>query len=361
MKVGLMFLFSDLGRLPQEQVFDEVLEEICYAEELGFDSVWLPEHHFATPGLLGNPITLAAAVSQRTRRIKLGIGALVLPFQHPLRIAEDTALLDVLSGGRLLLGVGRGWQVPEFQAFQVPQTASRSMFLESLAIIERAWTQDQFSYDGAFWKFNDVTVFPKPVQKPHPPAYWTVVTPGSYELAGRMGYPIIRSLNFVGLSTVETGTDLYAAQLRQAGKTLDDVDMPLTVQVYVAPTDDEAQRDAREHVEWFYNHLAQFLPGAPGRPRPTEGYEQYPDRPETIAGVAAQSPWDWGACFGSPGRVLESLQAYSDRTFTNHWLAWMRLGQLGHAKVMRSMELFATHVMPELKREAVRPAATVTR
>ena len=125
MKFGLMFLFSELGKMPQERVFQEVLEEIDYAEELGFDSVWLPEHHFATPGLLGNPLTLAAAISQRTQRIKIGIAAIVLPFQHPLRIAEDAALVDVLSNGRLLLGVGRGWQVPEFQAFQVPQSKSR--------------------------------------------------------------------------------------------------------------------------------------------------------------------------------------------------------------------------------------------
>lgn len=360
MKFGLMFLFSDLGRLPQEQVFKEVLEEICYAEELGFDSVWLPEHHFATPGLLGNPITLAAAVSQRTRRIKLGIGALVLPFQHPLRIAEDTALLDVLSEGRLLLGVGRGWQAPEFQALQVPQSASRSMFLESLAIMERAWTEERFSYDGEFWKFDDVSVFPRPVQKPHPPAYWTVVTPGSYELAGRMGYPIIRSLNFAGLNTVEAGTGRYAEQLRQAGKALHDVDMPLTVQVHVAPSDEEAQRDALPNFAWFYRNLAGFLPGAPGRPKPAEGYEEYPDQPAAVADMATKNFWDWGACCGSPDRVLESLRAYSDRTFTNHWLAWMRIGELPHAKVMRSMELFAGHVMPALKQEASQPAARVS-
>ena len=361
MKVGLMFLFSDLGRLPQDQVFNEVVEEISYAEELGFDSVWLPEHHFATPGLLGNPITLTAAISQRTRRIKLGIGAIVLPFHHPLRLAEDTALLDVLSAGRLLLGAGRGWQVPEFQAFQVPQSDSRAMFLESLEIVRQAWTQDRFSYDGEFWKFEDVSVFPKPVQKPHPPLYWTVVTPGSYELAGSLGYPIIRSLNFVALNTVQTGTELYAAQLNRAGKTLDDVDMPLTVQVYVAPTDEEAQREAVPNVQWFYRHLAGFLPGAPGRPRPERGYEQYPDAPEAVAGAAAENPWEWGACYGSPETVLASMQAYSRQTFTNHWLAWMRIGKIEHHKVMHSMELFAKSVMPELKRGAEQAAAMVTR
>lgn len=354
MKVGLMFLFSEFGKIPQKQVFDEVLEEIGYAEELGFDSVWLPEHHFATPGLLGNPLTLAAAIGQRTRRIKIGIAAIVLPFQHPLRTAEDAALVDVLSNGRLLLGVGRGWQVPEFQAFQIDQTKSRAMFVEALEVIMRAWTEDGFSHNGQFWRFKDVTIFPKPVQQPHPPIYWTVVTPGSYELAGRMGYPIIRSLNFVSLNTVEEGTRLYEAQLKQADKKLADFDLPLTIKVYVAPTDKEAERDAAPNAKWFYRALSNFLPGAPGRPRPEAGYEQYPDNPAKVAALAADNLWEWGACYGSPERVIESMRAYSDRTFTNHWLAWMRIGELEHRKVMRSMELFAKRVMPELKKEPAR-------
>lgn len=349
MKVGLMFLFSDFSNMPQEQVFEEVLEEIDYAEELGFDSVWLPEHHFATPGLLGNPLTLAAAASQRTKRIKLGIAATVLPFQHPLRIAEDAALVDVLSGGRLLLGVGRGWQVPEFQIFQVPQSDSRAMFLESVDIIRRAWTEDGFSHDGKFWKFKDVNVFPKPVQKPHPPIYWTVVSPGSYEQAGRLGSHIIRSLNFASLSTVEEGSRLYADQLRQTGKVLTDYDLPLSVKIYVAPTDEEAERDAAPNALWFYQALSKFLPGAPGRPRPESGYEQYPDEPEKVAELAAANLWEWGTCYGSPQRVIEQMRAYSERVFTNHWMAWMRIGGLEHSKVMRSMELFARHVMPTLK------------
>jgi alkanesulfonate monooxygenase SsuD/methylene tetrahydromethanopterin reductase-like flavin-dependent oxidoreductase (luciferase family) len=168
-----------------------------------------------------------------------------------------------------------------------------------------------------------------------------------------MGYPIIRSLNFVSLGTVEEGTKLYEEQLRKAGKELADVDLPLTVKVYVAPTDEEAERDARANAEWFYKGLSKFLPGAPGRPRPTAGYEQYPEHPEDVAGLAADNLWEWGTCYGSPDTVVESMRAYSRRTFTNHWLAWMRIGELDHSRVMRSMELFAKHVMPALKEEAI--------
>ncbi|HXH12429.1 MAG TPA: LLM class flavin-dependent oxidoreductase, partial [Alphaproteobacteria bacterium] len=117
MKFGLFYLFSDFGHIPQDQVFREVLEQIEYAEELGFDAVWLPEHHFAIYGMLGNPMVLAAAIARSTRRMRIGTAIMVLPFQHPLRLAEDAALVDVLSEGRLLLGLGRGYQPPEFHGF----------------------------------------------------------------------------------------------------------------------------------------------------------------------------------------------------------------------------------------------------
>jgi alkanesulfonate monooxygenase SsuD/methylene tetrahydromethanopterin reductase-like flavin-dependent oxidoreductase (luciferase family) len=171
-----------------------------------------------------------------------------------------------------------------------------------------------------------------------------------------MGYPIIRSLNFVSIDTVEEGTRLYAEQLRLKGQVLADVDLPLTVKIHVAPTDEEAKRDAEPNARWFYNALSQFLPGAPGRPRPERGYEQYPDSPGKVADLAADNLWDWGTCYGSPERVTESMLAYSDRVFTNHWVTWMRIGELPHAKVMRSMELFAKHVMPVLKQKAAAAA-----
>jgi alkanesulfonate monooxygenase SsuD/methylene tetrahydromethanopterin reductase-like flavin-dependent oxidoreductase (luciferase family) len=133
----------------------------------------------------------------------IGTAVMVLPFQHPSRLAEDAAMVDALSGGRLLLGVGRGYQVPEFDVLDVPQDQSRAMFLESLEIIKKAFTEDNFSYQGQFWKVCNATVFPKPVQKPHPPIYWAGISPATYELAGRLGYPVLRGPNFTSVSAVE--------------------------------------------------------------------------------------------------------------------------------------------------------------
>ena len=150
MKIGLMFLFSDLGGLPQDQVFSELLEEIDYAEELGFDSVWVPEHHYATPGIIGNPLLLATAISQRTKRIKIGTAAVVLPFQHPLRIAEDAALVDVLSNGRFMLGVGRGAAGPGVRG--VPDRSDRFQghVRGGAGDHPKGLDRRNFSYDGKF-------------------------------------------------------------------------------------------------------------------------------------------------------------------------------------------------------------------
>ena len=149
-KFGLFYLFSDFGNIPQDQIFREVLDEIEYGEELGFDSIWLPEHHFAIYGTLGNPMTLAAAISQRTTRMRIGTAIMVLPFQHPLRLAEDAALVDNLSGGRLMLGLGRGYQPPEFHGFGIPQENSTDMFNEGFDILKKALSGEKFTYNGDY-------------------------------------------------------------------------------------------------------------------------------------------------------------------------------------------------------------------
>ncbi|MEE9249313.1 MAG: LLM class flavin-dependent oxidoreductase [Dehalococcoidia bacterium] len=351
MKFGLFYLFSEFEGVPQDQIFNEVLEEVEYAEELGFDSVWLPEHHFSVYGTLGNPFIMAAAIAQRTRHIRIGTAVMVLPLQHPLRIAEDAALVDVLSGGRLLFGVGRGYQNPEFDILDVSQGDSREMFQESLDIILKAWTEEGFSYNGRFWHVNEATVYPKPTQKPHPPIFWAAVSPETYGMAARQGYPLLRSPNFSTLSVVEDSFKDYLSQLRAGGYDPEAMDHPVSIKVYVAPTDEEAKRDAVPHALWFFHKLATLLPGAPGRPR-RRGYEQYPQDPGKLATITDENLWEWGTCYGSPERVIEQMRTYIERTGTNHVMAWMKIGGLEHSKIMRSMGLFAKDVMPALKKEA---------
>ena len=357
MKFGLFYLFSEFGDVPQARIFSEVLEEIDYGEELGFDSVWLPEHHFSVYGTLGNPMTFASAIAQRTKKMLIGTAVMVVPFQHPLRLAEDAALVDALSGGRLLLGLGRGYQVPEFDVLDIPQHASRAMFLEALDIIIKAFTEDNFSHEGKFWKVRNATVFPKPVQKPHPPIYWAGISPATYEIAGRRGYNILRGPNFTSIAAVEEAFDIYTKSLREHGHDLEQMDLPFSLKVYVAPTDEEAKAEIH-HAVWFYHTLAKLLPGAPGRPTPA-GYEHYPRDPSFLGKLTPEQLWEAdvdvgsGTVFGSPERVLRQLRYYMSRTRINHWMLWFKIGGLEHKKVLRSMDLFTRYVMPALRESEV--------
>ncbi|MDP7545841.1 MAG: LLM class flavin-dependent oxidoreductase [Alphaproteobacteria bacterium] len=357
MKFGLFYLFSDFGNIPQQQLFDEVMEEIEDGEALGFESVWLPEHHFAVYGMLGNPLLLAAAVAQRTEKMKIGTAIAVLPFQHPLRVAEDAATVDALSGGRLLLGVGRGYQPPEFNGFGVRQDESSEMFVESLEIVTRALSGEKFAYDGKFWKINEaVEIYPKPLQKPYPPLYVASVSRRSLDVAARFNMSLLRAPQFSNLDAVAKAFDEYTTMLRGYGHDPAALDQPVSLRVHVAPTDEEAKAEA-EHALWFYHLLGTLVPGAPGRETVPKGYENYPLDPKALAKLTVEDVWERGTAFGTPERVIEIMKLHMHKLGATNFIIQMRIGGLEHHKVKRSMELFAKEVMPALREEESRLAA----
>jgi alkanesulfonate monooxygenase SsuD/methylene tetrahydromethanopterin reductase-like flavin-dependent oxidoreductase (luciferase family) len=348
MKFGLMYLFSDFGNARQDRVFHEALEEIEYAEELGFDSVWLPEHHFSVYGMLGDVLTLAANIAQRTKRMKIGTAVVLLPLNHPVRVAEQAALVDALSNGRLLLGLGRAYQPAEFDGFGVAPEHSREMFLEGLDILEKCFHEESFSYEGKFWKVKDVKLYPKPVQKPRPPIYWAAVTPTSYELAGKMGYPVLRGPNFTGMHLVEKEWQTYCDVLRQNGHDPSQMDHPLMMQTFVAESRKVVEEVVVPHAMWYWKLLGRLLPGGPGK-RVESGYELYPKVAQTMEKLTERDLLEWGTCYGTPDEVIERMKLYLQRAGTTHWLSWMKIGGMPHDHMMKSMELFARHVMPALR------------
>ncbi len=357
MKFGLFYLFSDFGNISQDKLFSEVMEEIEHGESLGFESVWLPEHHFAIYGMLGNPLLLAAAVAQRTKTMKIGTAIVVLPLQHPLRVAEDAAMVDALSGGRLLLGVGRGYQPPEFKGFDVPQGESSEMFVESFEIIKKALMGETFSHEGKYWSFKDpLEIYPKPLQTPHPPFYVASVSRRSLDVAARYNMSLMRSPQFSNLDDVASAFDEYSGLMSGYGNDAKALDQPVSMRVYVAPTDEEARAETK-HALWFYNLLGTLVPGAKGREDVPKGYEKYPMDPDALAKLTLDDVWERGTAFGSPERVTEILKHYMHKLGVENFIIQMRIGGLEHDKVMRSMNLFANEVMPALREEALRMAA----
>ena len=348
MKFGLMYLFSEYGELPQAQVFAEFLEEVEAAEALGFDSVWLPEHHFSTYGMLGDTLTLAAAIAQRTRRIKIGTAVVLLPLQHPVRIAEQAALVDVLSEGRLLLGLGRAYQPLEFAGFGMDPAESRERFAEGLEMLIGSFTEEKFSYQGKFWSANEVTIYPKPVQTPHPPLYMAAVTPPSYALAAEHGLSILRAPRFTRIDMVESQWAEYVRLMKEKGRDPAAMDQPMLMQTYVAESSEQAVREAEPHALWYHRLFSKVLPGAPGKEvRP--GYELYAKVYEAHTQVTADDLINWGSAFGDPERVAERIVDYARHGGVNHWMAELRFGGITHAQAMASMELFAKEVMPRVR------------
>ena len=187
---------------------------------------------------VGEHLTKDVAISQRTHHMKIGTAIMVLPSQHPLRVAEYAAMVDSLSGGRLMLGVGRGYQPPEFQGFGVAQEDSREMFEESFEIIRRALTGEKFAFDGKYWQIQEPTeIFPKPVQKQMPHCM-AAISPASYELAAKHGISLLRSPQFTNLDIVAEAFNGYRTKMTENGFDADAIDQPYSVRTFVAPSDD---------------------------------------------------------------------------------------------------------------------------
>ena len=223
----------------QSRIFGEMLEQVEYAEELGFDSIWIAEHHSSRYGICPSLMPLLTHIAARTKKIRIGAGVSVLPFYNPIFLAEESAMLDVLSHGRLDFGVGRGSADYEYGNFNIDMDTRDVRTQEALDIILGLWTQSDFSYQGEFYQVKDLTIAPSPVQKPHPPVYMAVSrTPASVDVAVERDLPILTSF-----STPEADNlglfSLYAERCAAAGKDLSVAEMPYFRFVYL----DEDEKD----------------------------------------------------------------------------------------------------------------------
>ncbi|MDP2675808.1 MAG: LLM class flavin-dependent oxidoreductase [Dehalococcoidia bacterium] len=358
MKFGQLHLFENPMDRSEKEIVDEQFDIMARAEEFGFDSVWLAEHHFSEYGYCASPAVTLAALATRTQKVRLGTGVVVLPLNHPLRVAEDYAILDLLSGGRIDLGVGRGYQPHEFAGYGVDQARSRDIFHESVEIIQRAWTEERFSYQGQFYQVNDLSVRPKPLQKPHPPIWMASLSPETFELCGRDGFNLMCAPVF-GFN-VNTGASLiehYRAALRDHGRDPAGFEIAGLTMTYVAETTQQALADFREAVMWYYKTFARYIAPPKGAPA-VKTYEFYAAARDAIE----SAEWDrivasGSVVCGSPDQVAERIAEIHELCGITHYLAWTRIGGLEHGKVLRSMELMRDKVMPQVRHLGERSAA----
>lgn len=325
------------------RIITETTEQAQYGEELGFQGVWLAEHHFSRYGLGSSSLILAAYIAARTSTIRLGTAVLVPPLHQPVRLAEDIAMLDLTSGGRVDVGFGRGSAGYEYHGFDLDRTESQERFQESIRVLQGLWTTPEYSYAGKYCTVNQVSLVPPSIQKPHPPLYIAATrTPATLEFAVSTGHPLMIG---VVLDTADA-LDLCHRFVRLSATAGHQVPMsriPFSRYFYVAETAEQAHADTRKALEWTMDMIqwrATFSAGS-------EVHHHLDDwrQRRTALPTSYEYLSEHRAIFGTPASCIAQIKAL-EAEGVSYFGCNFAFGGMEHHKILRSMELFAKEVMP---------------
>jgi len=343
MKFGVLLLFSWPDRRNSiETIYSRALDRVEIMDKTGYDAVWLAEHHFTEYSVCPSVHMMALVAAERTKNIRIGTGISLVPFYDPIRLAEEVAMLDVLSGGRVNWGAGRGYHTAEFDTFGVDPKKSYDLFRENLEVVKLAWTEERFSFKGEFNTYEDVEVIPKPLQQPHPPIWLAASSPEAIGWAGRQGYSILMD----PVSTHEQigiKRGLYADALAEGGHSIQGRTIPMARLVAAAETDAKALEVARHGAQWYLGShtLARHKPVL-------TGLEDKHDKRELIANEmftrsdddAVETFVKNNVIWGSPDRVRDTIKRLQEEIGLDYLMA----APLGH----ESFLTFTEKVMPTL-------------
>lgn len=318
--------------------YEDLLRQIEYAEETGFDSVWLRERHFHPDhqgrNFFASPLVAAAYIAGRTEHVRIGIASRILPLDHPIHIAEDSATVDVISNGRLDLGIARVGENDLYQlAFGVTTDQSRVRFEEALDILLQAWTKERFSYNGQYYKIPEVSVYPKPVQKPHPPIYLVGISPQTLTFGATHGFPLILAAAQT-VSVVKETQEHYDKALEEAGYKREDVVLPVNRFLYVAETNEQAVEDTKEALTAFIHRGGSVIRDFLFLPKEEITYDLL---------------FNEVCIFGNPDYCITRLEKLQQEIDLRFLICTFNYYTIDHQKCRRSMERFVKDVMPYLK------------
>ena len=321
-----------IGFIPIEggHFYPEALEEVVRGEDLGFDSIWMEEHHSVQNHYWPSPLTVLAGFATRTSRVLLGTDILVAPFYHPARLAEDVAMLDVMSGGRFVLGIAIGYKPDEFALYGADLEKRGARFEEQLAVMKGLWTLDSLSFKGSYYQVEG-RLEPKPLQEPHPPLWiggWGELT---LRRAATLGD------NWIPGPTAElprliTGKKQFLDNRARAGLTAPTAEWPLTRDVIIADTDKEARELAERHIMVSYR-------------KEYAGGWKHPFIDAAIA-TDLDTVMQDRFLIGSPDRVIEALRPFVTQYGMTHLICRLFFPGMPHAHIMRELDLLAREVMP---------------
>lgn len=353
-------LFYELAVPPhldrsEADTYRDALAELELADRLGFHGVWLVEHHFMRGySHSSKPEMFLAAAAQRTRRLRLGLGIVPLPYHHPVHVAERIATLDILSDGRLEAGVGRGFSPEEFAVFGASMADSRELVTEALQILRASFGPDPFTHHGARWRFDGLDVLPKPVQKPGPPLWTAAVSPESFDWAAREGIGALAG-PFKPWFMVRHDVERYLGQWRGPGPER----AGMTVGILCLEDGRRAKRLAHDAFLWFYREL--YRTTLPVLEKLYPGYERFRElgrfRALVKLGINVALLETFGMVIaGDPDECERKLRAYRDAGVT-HMLLAVGAGAVPTELVRESLACLSTHVLPRFAAPAARAAS----
>jgi alkanesulfonate monooxygenase SsuD/methylene tetrahydromethanopterin reductase-like flavin-dependent oxidoreductase (luciferase family) len=329
MKVGVLQFFGWANRrIPLESVYAGAIERFEIMDQEGYDAVWLAEHHFSGFSVCPSVHMMATMAAARTSRMRIGTAVSLAPFYHPLRLAEEVALLDMISGGRVNWGAGRGFSRVEFDAFGVPVEESGPRFHETVDIVLGAWTNERLSHHGRFYDFDNVEVLPKPLQAPHPPVWMAATSESAIDWAAGRGFSILMDPHCtcaeLGAKRARYGEQLAVAGYADAGR-----DIPMARLIAIAESAEQAEAIARRGAEWT---VGSYIGGgqrnahqAPSAASAADPVQRYVD--EVIL-------------HGTPQSLIDQIQALKETAQLNYLLC-APLSQL-------SFNLLTEKVLPKV-------------
>ena len=347
MKFGLFHSVQLPDPSEQDRYYSEALEQVIHAERLGYNSVWFTEHHFTRHGIVSATLSVLAYLAGVTNSIRLGTAVTVLPFHNPVQLAEQTATVDVLSSGRLDLGVGRGYQWGEFHRMGVPMDEASRRFEEGMKLLTRAWTATEpFDHRGEFWSFNDMTVQPRPVQQPHPPVFVAASGADSVARVVRNDWNLLIGQG-ESQQQVARQVEFYSDALAEVEAEYTPQRLVVARAMYAAPSTELARREAKVPFMWFKD-TGQEVSAPPGQRLDLlpEEFAAYRSRYTPDARFDYDASCDNVMLFGSPEHIVDRIGQLREAGVEN-LIFFVNFGGIEHQKVLDSLELFASEVMPQ--------------